>query len=964
MTFKLLEERNLSDIQSQGHLYEHGPTGAQVLWLENQDSNRSFTIAFKTPPYSDNGITHIIEHSVLNGSQKYPSKEPFVELLKGSLNTFLNAMTFSDKTVYPVASTNQKDFSNLMSVYLDAVFKPNFYHNPMTLNQEGWHYHLESADDDLTYKGVVFNEMKGATAAPEQQLYNHTMRVLYPDTFYAYESGGMPAAIPELTQEEFVDYHRRHYHPGNSLTVIYGDLDIHEALALLGDYFNDFTQADDLPDLKVDLPLPKQLKFKESYSLPREENPSHKDYLALAWHTSKSTDTLEATALEILNKILMGHNEAPLKKALLEADLAEDVWGDYYDFGYPGGYSLVAKYTEADKMAEFKDLVKKTLQTLVEEGIDRQVIEAAINKMTFNLKEEAISESDPRGIIFGLKAISAWEYDQAPFANLEFTPILKEIAERADQGYFEDLIQSKLLDNPFMAEIILTADPGKSDRQEAASARVLEDYKASLSQDQVEDLVANTQALIKRQEEADRPEDLAKIPSLTRQDLSGHVALEDIQVTDFKGQGQVYYSKQFTSGIDYLSLYFDISDLPADLYPVLSLYASLLGRIPSQRYPLGDLQTQLDLYTGGISAGIHILEGQEGHIRPYFVIKGKALEEHFDQLLDLMKEILLASNLTAAKDISKLVRRQISSFQNQINYTSHVLAVERGLSHTKPAYKLNELVSGIDYYNYLKRLRKQFKEGDDQELLEALDQVQDLLNNRQRVSLFYVGGQDRIAPIVDQVNFSLKELKSEPLGDRQNYQAGPLENEAFAISQEVNYVGLVANKLADLEASGPMMVLATILRYDYLWNRVRVKGGAYGALFRHLRDGHIMFSSYRDPNLVESLTTYLQVPEYISHLDLSPSDLLKYIIGTLSTMEQPLSAYDKGVKALQLYLTDQNVATLVERKQEVLNTQMEDILSLAEDFKVALREHSLVVIGNQSKIEANRDRFDRIADLY
>ncbi|MDN6291432.1 MAG: insulinase family protein [Tetragenococcus koreensis] len=448
MTFKKIESKDLKDIQSIGHLYTHEETGAKVLYLENDDSNKAFTIAFKTPPYNDNGITHILEHSVLNGSKKYPSKEPFVELIKGSLNTFVNAMTFSDKTIYPVASTNQKDFRHLMGVYLDAVFQPAFINDPQILAQEGWHYHLEDAEDDLIYKGVVYNEMKGATASPERQLHQAVTAHLYPDSVYEYESGGDPKVIPSLTQEEFVDYHESYYHPSNSMTILYGDLDLDKAFADLEEYFSGKGTLEKTVDLSLRAEKLDNCYFEESYSITEGDDPKDKDFLALAWHTALPKDTLDGFGLSVLEEILLGNNQSPLKKALLDAEIGGDISGGTADIGYPRAFMISAKYSDIDKLDAFKKVVEENLEKLVKEGIDQKLIQSALNKITFDTKEMAISEDNPRGVLFAITALSSWLYDADPFINLDFSKYLDELAEKKNEGYFENLIQEKLLNNP------------------------------------------------------------------------------------------------------------------------------------------------------------------------------------------------------------------------------------------------------------------------------------------------------------------------------------------------------------------------------------------------------------------------------------------------------------------------------------------------------------------------------------
>ena len=440
MSFKLLETHELADIKSVGKLYEHEQTGAQVLRLVNDDSNKAFTIGFRTPPYNDNGIAHILEHSVLNGSEKFPSKEPFVELLKGSMSTFVNAMTFSDRTIYPVASTNQKDFINLMEVYLDAVFQPKIYENPQILQQEGWHHHLKDATDDLIYKGVVYNEMKGMNASAEVQLFNLIAKSLYAGTPYSYDVGGAPAAIPSLTYDEFIDFHRRYYTPSNSLTVLYGDLDDEVAFELLEEYFAKGERQAPV-QLAIEMNESVAGSYCETYSIASGEDVTDKDYLALAWHVGTADDTEDVLGLKILLEVLLGNNQSPLKKALIDAGIGGDIGGDIDSIGYPTLLYIDAKYASKERMAQFKEVTQTTLRQIVQDGLDKEKITAVLNRENFKLSEMVISESQPRGIIYAMSALKTWTYGKAPYSYLEFSDAIHKLRELAKGNYFEQLIE-------------------------------------------------------------------------------------------------------------------------------------------------------------------------------------------------------------------------------------------------------------------------------------------------------------------------------------------------------------------------------------------------------------------------------------------------------------------------------------------------------------------------------------------
>lgn len=964
MTYKLIEQHPLADIQSEGIVYEHEGTGAKILFLQNEDTNKAFTIGFKTPPTSDNGITHIIEHSVLNGSAKYPSKEPFVELLKGSLSTFLNAMTYPDMTVYPVASTNQKDFENLVSVYLDAVFAPNFLKNPQILAQEGWHYHLESADANLIYKGVVFNEMKGANASGDRQLADLTSRYLFKGSPYQWNSGGDANAIPNLTQEEFIAYHQTYYHPSNSLTVVYGNVEVKQVLTMLAEYFDRYEKKDVGVDFTTKKLTTMPPVIQETYSLTEGDEAKEKDFLGMTWYVNTPDETIDGFGFAILQEILLGNNEAPLKKALLDAGIGGDISGGYQDLGYPRIFEVIAKFSEADRMDRFREVVNTTLTKIVEEGLDPELVQATMNKVFFRLKEMVISESSPRGVIYALEVLHTWSYGVSPFVSLEFSKYLNKIKDIANQGYFEKLIQHKLLANEAKVEVILTGQAGKNDQLEAEKLAQLQEYKASLSQGEIEDLVNQTQTLIERQNQPDTPEDLAKIPNLVPSDLTTETEVLPLDKHVLFEGTTFYHASQFTSGIDYLKFFVDLSDIPLAEFAWFKLLSSLLGKVDTQAYTSGQLLTQIDLHTGGIHGSVTTYTSKEEVIRPYFVLSGKALEEESDTLVALMKEILYYSQLTDVPAILKLVHRAIANFEQEINYSAHILASNRALSHISPSANLAEQYDGIDYFNFLKDIRRQLQGEEADTVLAHLQETLATVLTKVRFHALYIGGQKHVTSYLEAIQAAFSDLATTPMGTKAHYQAAGHKDEAFVTSQDVNYVALASPTKGYLDETGSHAVLGNILRYAYLWNTIRVKGGAYGALFSYKLSGYVTFASYRDPNIDLSLDTYVSTPEFIDSLDLSQEELGKSIIGTMSNIVRPLSAYDKGMKAFSMDQTGYTAARELRLKEEILSTNLADIKALKEKYEEVLTNFSIAVIGNKAQIDQDADNFDVILELY
>lgn len=962
MTFKKISETSLTDIQSQAVQYEHVETGSKVIYIQNSDPNRAFTIGFKTPVSSDNGVAHIVEHSVLNGSKNYPSKEPFVELIKGSLNTFVNAMTYADRTVYPVASTNEADFENLVSVYLDAVFFPLFYDNPQILAQEGWHYHLESPEDELIYKGVVYNEMKGATASADRQVYDVLTRNMFADSHYQWESGGLPQAIPNLTQKDFVAFHQRYYHPSNAYTIIYGDVDINHYLDLMESYFQQFDKQDNRVSLKASPKITTTETIIDSYNVTEGEAIDNKDILALSWYVGGANEVVDNFGMAVLDEILLGNDQAPLRKAILDANIGGDLEGGVDDIGYPRAFDLVVKYSQQDKLPQLLKVVEDTLQSLVDKGIDASLVEAAMNKIIFQLKEMVISESNPRGIIYALEIIKQWVYDEEPFTGLEFSKYLGKIEQFAEHGYFESLIQEKLLNNAQRIQAVLLPQAGKNDAIEADRLAKLQEFKESLSPEELQSLVDHTQALIQRQDSPDKPEDLAKIPTLTREDLSADTPEYPLEVTPFVDGTNFFHAPQFTAGIDYVALYIDISDIAMEDFAWLKLLSNLLGVLDTQSMTAAQLQTQKDIHTGGIVSLLRIFEGQDGQVKPYFVVSGKALEENLNHLSHLMHEIFTRTIWNQPQDILNRVHQSIANFEQKIAYSSHTIASDRALSQYSILANLMEHVSGIDYYHFLKDIKNQLEEGQSDAIISKLETMMNTLLNRQRMSLLYVGDKERGGIIREAFVSTFETVPHQPLSPKITYHTRPISHEAYVTSQDVNYVAF-ANK-HNQSLTGALEVLATLLRFDYLWNNIRVKGGAYGAMYQYRRTGDVAFVSYRDPNIVQTLATYQGVPSYVTAMEISAEALDKNVIGTMSRYTRPLSALDRGMKAFTMYMSGLTFDDERAIKQGIMDTQLADIQALAPIFQQVMSQGSYVVIGNKAHITKEADRFDAIYDLF
>lgn len=964
--YSLVEKRDLPDIRSVGYLYKHDKTGAEVLYLENEDDNKAFNIAFRTPPYNDNGIAHIIEHSVLNGSKKYPSKEPFVELLKGSLNTFLNAMTYSDKTVYPVSSRNQKDFNNLMSVYLDAVFYPNFKHDPQILMQEGWHYHLENADDELIYKGVVYNEMRGAFSQADSELYRLFEPTLFPDTVYKHISGGMPAAIPSLTQEEFVAFHDKYYHPSNARVTLYGNLDLDTAFAQLTEYFDAFEAKDYEFESVEQTPFEARHELEAKFSISKDEPTENKSLLAYIWAAGKGTNSEELIALGVLDELLLGSNTAPIKKALLKSGLGSDVSGGFGAATYSPIFEIVLKDTNPEAKDQFVSIIENELKRLVAEGIPQKAIQAALNKAAFRYKElTALEGATPKGILYSLNSLTSWLYGGDVFATFEYQRVLDKMQEEMANGYFERLIQTTLLDNTHAAVITLAPEPGLGDRKDEALKEELAAYKASLSDEEVAALVEQTQQLLERQTTPDKEEDLAKLPKLSIEDIDREVKPLPLTVEAAEGKPTFLHYEDFTAGISYVKYYFDLSGVKTEDIPVVAFLTEVLGEVGTENFTDEALSTEIDFYTGGIGTNATVItESVADNIYyPKFTVSGKALSEYQPQLLSLIEEVVHRSNLDDVEKIKELLLNVKADLEMNFNYGSHVAALRRLESYYYEGAKYLQSLEGIDYYDFICDVVAGFDENP-QAFIDRLKAVLETILTTDQLVATFVGSKEDFDHFKQVSEDFFKHLGNHKV-EKQAF-TNPVEvlNEGFKTAQEINYVAKGYNQtLLGVPVNGMNLFLKSVLGFDYLWNTVRVQGGAYGGMSVITDKGDVAGLSYRDPNIVETLERYDGQVEYLENFNLSEAEFEKNLIGTFSTIDRPLSAAQKGAVAFTRYFTHLTQEKVQQFRDEILAVTPEKVRAYAPTMKAIMDQNAFVVIGNDTKIENHKDIFKNIRNL-
>lgn len=963
--FQLLEEKNINEINSMGRLFYHNKSGARLFHLQNDDSNKVFSISFRTPPSDSTGLPHILEHSVLCGSRKFPLKDPFIELAKGSLNTYLNAMTFSDKTMYPVASQNNKDFINLMDVYLDAVFYPNIYNGPETFMQEGWHYELNNPDDPIIIRGVVYNEMKGVFASPEQILFRKIEESLFPDTAYGFESGGDPEIIPDLTYEQFLNFHKTYYHPSNSYIYLYGDGDLIEYLKFIDEqYLNKFDKIEVDSDIDIQVPFKECREVTEVYPISADESLRDKTFISQNYVMGDSENAEMVLAFTILNYILLGTPAAPLKKALIEANIAKDVFGSFNSSIRQPTFSIVVKNSNEENKELFSKIIKDTLNNLVEKGIDKEIIEAAINIHEFKLREADFGHQ-PKGLVYNVQCMNSWLYNKEPWLHLEYEKNLDNIKTALKTDYFETLIKKYILDNSHNSLIILKPEKSLAGKKQQEEEKVLREYKEELGDEEVIKLVESNRKLEKFQSRIETEEELLSIPLLNREDIKKEI--EKISLNETTKEGiKILHHPDFTNKIAYINLFFDTTSVPQELIPYITLLTSLLGNINTKNYGYEELSNLININTGGIYSKVEIYSSRysDEQYLPKFVVRSSALTKNLAQLFNLLVELVNNTEFNDMNRIKEVIEESQSRLEMTIFDRGHIIAGIRVSSYFSPIGKYIEETSGISYYMFISNLVEQFTEKHE-EILENLKKVFKLIFNKNNI-LIGITSEDKDFKLIEkEISSFIEILPSEKLEEYDySFDFAP-KNEGLLTTSKVQYVAKGNNfKKLGYEYSGHMQVLKTIISLDYLWNRVRIAGGAYGSLVGFNKNGNFLFSSYRDPNLSETLQVYNDMYNYIESFNVNEREMRKYIIGTISNMDTPLSPSMKGDKATARYISGITLDELQKERTQVLGTTPEDIRGYSKLLEKAMQENYLCVLGNEYKIRHNREYFKDFVRVF
>ncbi|MEE0884927.1 MAG: insulinase family protein [Faecalimonas sp.] len=967
-TYELIQQQELKDLKSEGYYLRHKKSGARILLMKNDDDNKVFSVGFRTPPEDSTGLPHILEHSVLCGSKNFPIKDPFVELVKGSLNTFLNAMTFPDKTVYPVASCNDKDFQNLMHVYMDAVFYPNIHEKNEIFRQEGWSYNLESADHTLTYNGVVYNEMKGAYSSPESVLDRVVLHTLFPDTCYANDSGGDPDVIPNLTYEQFTAFHKKYYHPSNSYIYLYGDMDFVEKLEWLDKAYLSLFDAQDIEsEIQFQKPFDAVKEIEETYSITSGEPEEDNTYLSYNKVIGTALDEKLYLAFEVLDYALLSAPGAPLKKALVDAGIGKDIMGAYESCIYQPMFSVVAKNANVEQKEAFVNVIESTLRDIVENGIDQKSLEAGIHYNEFRYREADFG-SYPKGLMYNLQIFDSWLYDdEKPFIHLSAIKTYDFLKSQIATGYFENLIQTYILDNKHGAVVVVKPERGRTARMDKELEEKLAAYKASLSEAEVEALVNATKQLVDYQEEEEKPEDMEKIPVLERSDISREIAPIQNEELDMDGTKVVLHEID-TNGIGYVDLIFDLSGVSAEELPYVGILQAVLGIIDTENYEYGELFNEINMHTGGISTSIEVYPDvtrvKEKEFKATFEVKAKALYSKMPIAFAMMQEIMTKSKLDDEKRLKEILAMTISRLQMRFQSAGHQTAAARALSYASPISKFKELTGGIDFYAVVKRIEENFEE-EKNTLVSKLEKLVKKLFRADNMMISYTAERVGLEGFAQEIASVKTSLFTDKVEDTPCVIHCEKQNEGFKTSSKVQYVARVGNFVdAGYEYTGAFQILKVILGYEYLWQNVRVKGGAYGCISNFNRLGEAYFSSYRDPNLEKTNAVYEGVVDYLRNFKVSERDMTKYIIGTMSNLDQPMTPVAKGDRSMTLYMNCVNEEMIREERNQILDAKEEDIRALADVVAAALVCNQLCVIGGEDKIEEQKDLFMEIKNLF
>jgi presequence protease len=950
--FELIRDEHIAELNTRARIYRHTQTGAELISLENDDENKVFGITFRTPPDNSTGVAHIMEHSVLCGSRKYPVKEPFTELIKSSLNTFLNAFTYPDKTCYPVASQNIQDFYNLVDVYMDAVFFPLL--SPYTLMQEGWHYELEDSHEPMTFKGVVFNEMKGVYSEPESILSDEIQHSLFPDNTYQHDSGGNPAVIPDLTFDEFQDFHETYYHPSNARIFFYGNDDPETRLVITHEYLHLFEG----------IPVKSQVGLQQPFEEPRravvpyevadgQENP--KAYVAINWLLPETGDPELVFGLSILEQVLIGTSAAQLRKALIDSGLGEDLTGRGLETSSRQlFFSTGLKGVEPQNVDQVEKLIIDTAASMAINGVDPENIAAAINTIEFRLRENNTG-SFPRGLVVMLRALDFWLYDKDPLAPLAFEAPLNAIKARlaAGEPYFEHLVEAYLVNNTHRTTIVMTPDPSLSEKRAAIERTRLDHAREAMDQAEIEKVIDTSRKLKEMQEAPDSPEALMTIPTLELNDIDRDIRRIPIETLQ-NGQTPVLFHDLFTNGILYLDLGFNMRVLPQEWIPYIPLFSRALTETGTKTETFVQLLQRIGRNTGGIRSSVLASASRNtGKSIAWLFLRGKAMAGQTGELLAIMRDVLTGANLEDRERFRQMALESRARMESRVLSAGHGIVASRLGAHFDEADWASEQMGGVSYLYFLRQLTQQIDQ-DWPSVLKTLQSIRETLLNGTNALCNITIDAANWQTLQPQINDFLSGLPTRPAAE-QSWALSPLPaSEGLTIPSQVNYVGKGANLyMLGYQLKGSTFVVNKHINDNWLWIKVRVQGGAYGGFTSFdSQSGVLNFLSYRDPNLVKTLEVYDQTGDYLKNLEIDESELTKAIIGTIGDLDAYLLPDAKGYTSMRWHLLGTTDEERQRLRNEVLNTSLEDFHHFGEFIEKINNHGVVVVLGVDEAVQA------------
>ncbi|MDP2174208.1 MAG: insulinase family protein [Candidatus Cloacimonadaceae bacterium] len=963
--FVLQRTRKIDEIKSTAHVYIHEKSGAELIHLACEDTNKVFCIAFKTIPEDDTGCPHILEHSVLNGSQKFPAKSTFMELIKGSLHTFINAMTASDMTLYPVASTNDKDFMNLMNVYLDAVLFPLIYKHPEILHQEGWHYEMTGETDALKIRGIVYNEMKGAFSSPDSIVMRRCQQEQFPDNAYGFESGGDPESIPELTYEKFLDFHRKYYHPSNSRIFLYGDMDIESSLKLINDdYLSKFDRDETVIEVPLQAPFKKAKKLELEYPIDEHEDPAGRCYLTLLYTFGEITNVEESAALGILAGILMQSAASPLKRAIMQSGLAKDSTATAEtDLRQPSLY-IVCKQVKKEDVETLTTLINNELKRLVKDGIDKKLIEAVLNMQEFFLRE-AQMQNFPKGLYYAWTSYALWMHGGDPLDAIGFEPLFAKLRKGLTEPYYEKLIEKALLKNKHSSVITFVPVPGLVAKQEAETRAKLDAIQEKMSKEQIRDLVEFNQQLHQWQNAEDSPTDIEKIPVLALKDINPQAQALPTELETWK-EFTLLKHPVSANGIVYMKVYFDLSHAEEEDLPWLAMYSYLVNFVDSKGMDYATRSNEIYIHTGGIGMRLSLLNGYQdpAQILPKMLVSGKAVVSKVDKLTELAAEYALKPVFEDKARLATLIRELKTRMEARMMSAGISVAINRMFSPFSQIHRYSDMVGGLAYYHFLCDLEKRILIDMDA-IVEELEWVRETFFTQNNLIISLTATPEDLEEASEHLAPMVESISAEAYEKAENHFITRDFNEGIYAPVKIQFCVKGGDFFRKgYSYSGKMRVLNNILSNEYLYKQIRVNGGAYGAMSNFTTSGHQYFASYRDPNLRESLDVFDTVPQYLRGFQCSQRDMDKYIIGDISNLDYPKTPESIGAAADDDYLTGFTHEDRQQIRDEVLSTKIEDIRAYADMIEAIMTKHHCCVFGNEAIVKEAAELFDVLTPVF